>query len=73
MHEVVLIESLIGRGNILSVLFSSYKESILTIDKFKSSVASNVLQNGTKCDNKDPDYSVNALIRRKSCNSITIE
>ena len=68
MHAVVLIESLIGRGNIFSVLFSSYKESILTIDKFRS--ISNVLLNDTKCD---IDYSVKALIRRKSCNSITVE
>ena len=36
-------------------------------------VLSNVLQYGTKCDNKDPDYSGNALIRRQSCNSITVE
>ena len=36
-------------------------------------VSSNVLPINTKSDNKDPDYGDNALIRRQSCNSITVE
>ena len=36
-------------------------------------VSSNVLVNNTQCDNKDPDYSNTALIRRKSGNSIIVE